>query len=131
MPESRHYAGSTISTRLGLVITAGYSGERAESCTNMSLAGYNNDVVGSFTQSSTMSTFDGINFDTSTVPDFPEGVEDHHNCLVALDDDTLLSIGGSGYDDRVLRYTIGDSGWVSLSSPQVGREGSGCGLVTR
>ena len=78
-----------------------------------------------------MSTFDGISFDGSSVPDLPDGMADYHNCLVSVDENTLMSIGGSEFTRQVWEYTIGDSAWVSLSSPEVGREGSGCGLVTR
>ncbi len=81
--------------------------------------------------SSTVSTTYGISFDTDSVPDLPDGIEERHNCLVAIDDLDLISIGGSNHPDQVLRFTMGASEWEYLNSPQVGRDGSGCGLVSR
>ncbi len=68
--------------------------------------------------------------DTLTVPDLPTGRQDY-NCLVAVDDDTLVAIDSS-YDSRsVHRFTVGNSEWEALNTTAKHRGGSGCGLVSR
>ncbi len=73
-------------------------------------------------------TTDGVDFE-SDIPDLP--VANHHHCVVAVDDDTLISIGGSAGDGRsVYRYVTGDEEWEELEAktprPHVA---AGCGLV--
>ena len=58
------------------------------------------------------STLDGVNVDSSTVAEF--GEELYENCLVSVNETTLLSLGGNSLNDKdrtIAIHTIGNSGW--------------------
>ncbi len=88
MTGSREYPSGVLHPRLGLVLVGG----------DNSLA-------------TAESTLDGATLDTETVADFDDGI--YGNCLVAVDQDTIISFGG--YQDvhsrRVARFTVGDDCW--------------------
>ncbi len=96
------------------------------------------------------STLDGTNMDISTIPDFGDAI--HGNCLVTVNETTIISFGGRSNSRRIALLTIGNSEWQvrkkytiwvrqsTLSLPSVCKGSShstergslsGCGLVTR
>ena len=78
----------------------------------------------------TLSTLDGITFDESSVPDFPDfGLGE--NCLVASGDDTLFNVGSSSGGKEVLRHTKGDAEWERLADTNLDKEATACGIVRR
>ena len=68
-------------------------------------------MVGSYSPVtfSSESTTDGINFDTSSVPDFGEDV--YGNCVLTINETTIISFGGEFNERRVAVFTTGNSAW--------------------
>ncbi len=69
-------------------------------------------MAGSLPQtSSAESIVDGAIMDTETVPDFRENVAG--NCLVTVNETTLISFGGDDQTERrIAVLNIGDSEWT-------------------
>ena len=91
MSEGRYWFGYTLNSQFGLVMVGGIG---------------NSDTFPS------ESTTDGINIDSSSVAEFGEQVSG--NCLVNVNDTTLISFGG--YDGRIAVHTIGNSEWEVRNS---------------
>ena len=75
------------------------------------------------------STLDGVTF--TSLPDLP--VREYHNCLVALSDGSLVSIGGEASlatDNKVYRLPMGAEQWEELPETIYQRSGSSCGVTT-
>ncbi len=89
LSQSRQYAGGSLHPTLGLVMVGSSDPDTA----------------------SAESTVDGINMDTTTVPDFDREV--HANCMVTANETTIISLGGdaSGNGDKVSVFTLGKSEW--------------------
>ncbi len=70
-------------------------------------------MVGSFSPATPTaeSTTDGINLDTTSIPDFDEPV--HAGCLVAVNETTIISFGGNSplNSMKIAVFTIGNSEW--------------------
>ncbi len=112
LPDKKSFLGSSTSESAGLIMTGGI------------------DDSFEYYSNTTVSTLDGTNFDETSVPDLPDfGVGE--NCLVAIGDDTLVTIGASNYGMNVQRYTRGDDTWEQLPETNEGRESAACGFVRR
>ncbi len=90
MTEGRDNFGYALNSQLGLVMVGGYNG----TCTALP----------------SESTSDGINVDSSAVAEFGDLI--YANCLVNVNDTTLISFGGFGGNyRRIAVHTIGNSAW--------------------
>ena len=87
LSQERSYAGSALNPALGLVIVGSISP----------------------TTSTSDATTDGINIDATSVADFGDDV--YGNCLVSVNETTLISIGGRNHDRKISILTIGNSAW--------------------
>ena len=105
MPEDGGYAGYAYSDAWGLVI-----------------AGVGNSYT------TVLHTKDGINFTYL----MPLPVLGYYNCLVILDDNTLMAIGLGDLDDEVYVYHGGEQDyWEKFPNLAVGRYGMTCGVAAQ
>ncbi len=88
LSEPRSYAGSSLHPSLGLVMVGSYRP----------------------TTSSAESTLDGFAIDTESVPGYGDII--YANCLVSVNDTTLISFGGESPNRRTIAvFTVGNSEW--------------------
>ena len=71
------------------------------------------------------STVDGSTFQPLT--QMP--VTNYYHCLVSVDDDTLLSIGGEIAADKAYIYRTSSNSWTEVASMSLSRRGHSCGVV--
>ncbi len=90
MSEDRCQFGYALNSQFGLIMVGGYGGSQ--------------DTFPS------ESTTDGITIDSSTIAEFGEIL--YSNCLVNVNDTTLISFGGDRTNGRrIAMHTIGNSEW--------------------
>ena len=108
MINDRYWSGFAYNDAMGLVMAGGvYADENVES------------------------TLDGSAFQPLTPYPYPV----QYHCLVSLDDNTLMSIGGSidGYGDtttdKAYIYKTSTNNWTEVASLKIGRGDHSCGVI--
>ena len=109
LSEPKEWTASVYSRTLGLVLAGGYSN--------------NSDLL---------DTVDVVWFGDSALSLEILPSKSYDGCMVEIDENTLLYIGGddgpNNYNE-VYKYSIGDNSWSRMSDMPTGRYGLGCGVV--